>query len=423
MNDATEPNTVNSDDRLPLCADPIAAWLVHHGGDALESRELLDQLCLKLTERGMRLLRVVVGLPTLHPQIITRSLTWHRGRGIEQASRDHDVFQSASYLDSPVALIHQGAAAIRRRLGRPETELDFPILHELRAAGATDYLVLPLRFTRGRPSFVSWATDAPEGFSATQLRLLDDILPLLALRFEIEVRRTMLNDLLATYLGGEAARKVVAGAVRRGGGELVRAAIWYCDLRGFTRLADRTPPADMIALLDAYYDRVAAPVQERGGEVLKFIGDAMLAIFRCDKAGDGAACELALDAAVDALGRLRLLNQARARDRAPRLDIGIALHLGDVMYGNIGASDRLDFTVIGAAVNLAARLEAKCVDLGEPLLATSAFAASCAAGSLRSLGSHRLRDVRQPTQIFTVAGEAARAAVPKLKSDRRSARR
>ncbi len=423
MNDVTQPDTTDAATRSPLCADPIAAWLIEHGGNALESRDLLDQLCQQLMDRGLRLLRVVIGMPTLHPQILTRSLTWHRGRGVEEASRDHDIFQTAFYLASPVALIHQGAAAIRRRLGRPETELDFPILHELRAAGATDYLVLPLRFTRGRPSFVSWATDAPDGFAPAELRLLDDLMPLLAVRFEIEARRAMMHDLLATYLGADAARKVIAGAVRRGGGEMVRAAIWYCDLRGFTRLADRAPPAAMIALLDDYFDCVAAPVQERGGEVLKFIGDAMLAIFRCDAAGEEAACGLALDAAVDALKRLHVLNQGRALEGAPLLDIDIALHLGDVMYGNVGASNRLDFTVIGAAVNLVARLESQCAVLGQKLLATAAFAASCAAGSLRSLGPHRLRDVRQPVELFAAAGGAAEAPAPALKSDRRSARR
>jgi adenylate cyclase len=423
MNDASEPDTAEPGAKPPVSADPIAAWLIEHGGNAIESRELLDQLCQRLTDRGLRLLRVVIGLPTLHPQIVTRSLTWQRGRGVQEASRDHDVMQSPTYLESPVALIHQGAAAIRRRLGRPETELDFPILGELRAAGVTDYLILPLRFTRGRASFVSWATDAPEGFAQDELRLLDGLTPLLALRFEIESRRAMMNDLLATYLGAEAARKVIAGAVRRGSGELVRAAIWYCDLRGFTRMADRTPPAAMIALLDGYFDCVATPVQERGGEVLKFIGDGMLAIFRCQGASEDAACAKALAAAVEALSRLDALNQERARAAAPPLAIGIALHLGEVMYGNVGAANRLDFTVIGAAVNLVARLESRCAALGQNLLATRAFAQLCPGGSLVSLGSHRLRDVTEPVEIFTAAGRAADAAAPPIRSNRRSARR
>jgi adenylate cyclase len=344
---------------------------------------------------------VVIGMPTLHPQIVTRSLTWHRGRGIEETARDHDVFQSASYLDSPVALIHQGAAAVRRRLGRPETVLDFPILHELRAAGATDYLVLPLRFTRGRASFVSWATDAALGFAPAELRLLDDLLPLLAMRFEIEARRTMMNDLLATYLGVDAARKVMAGAVRRGGGEPIQAAIWYCDLRGFTALTTRLTPGELMALLDDYFDCVARPVQERGGEVLKFIGDAILAIFRLAPAGEGVACNAALEAAVDALRRVHLLNQGRALEGGTQIGIGIALHVGEVMYGNIGAQDRLDFTVIGAAVNEVTRVEDQCRHLGQPLLVTGAFAA-CGCSNLVSLGSHRLRDVREPVELFAL---------------------
>jgi adenylate cyclase len=381
---------------------------MEHGGDALAPVELFRELCERLADSGVPLFRASGALPTLHPQHFTRGLTWVRGEGASETAREHGLLQTAAYRDSPVFLIHQGAAAIRRRLDRPETVLDFPILHELKALGATDYVVLPLRFTRGRPSFISWATDRPGGFAAGELALLSDLMPLIALRFEIEAGRQMMRDLLATYLGANAAGKVLAGTVQRAQGEVIRAAVWFCDLRGFTAMADRMAPRDLIATLDDFLECMARPVQERGGEVLKFIGDGMLAIFRIEGADSAQACRTALAAAFEARERLHVLNQGRALEGGVPLRAGIALHLGEVVYGNIGAKDRLDFTVIGRAVNEVARIEASCAKLGRSLIASAAFAEGCCGfetcpARLVSLGPHVLRGVREPRELYGLA--------------------
>lgn len=359
----------------------------------------VDELCVRLMRDGMPLLRVAGGMPTLHPQHYVRAFVWTRDSGAVEVQRGYDIQNSAMYRDSPVALIHQGVAAIRRRLDVPEPQMDFPVLHEVKASGATDYLILPLRMTVGQASFFAWSTDRPGGFRNSELTLLHDIMPLIALRIEIIATRQMNEDVLTTYLGGNAARRVLSGTVRRGEGEKIRAAIWSSDLRGFTAMADRMSVHDLITTLDDYFECMAVPVQEAGGEVLKFIGDGVLAIFPCD-GDDAAACGKALDAALSAFDRLHELNQGRAIGGVPSLRIGIGLHLGDVIYGNIGAPDRLDFTVIGAAVNEVVRTEGMSKVLERPLIATAEFATAEQRKLLESLGSHALRGKREPTELF-----------------------
>ena len=196
--------------------DKVASWLADHGGNTTEAVRFFDELCQRLYASGIPLLRVACGLPALHPQVFAIGLEWTRGQGVKEAVRDHNVQQTRFYLASPVALIHQGAAAIRRRLDVPDAQLDFPILHDVKALGATDYLVLPLRFTRGRPTFMAWSSDRPGGFSEEELERLHDLMPLISLRLEVEATRRMTRDLLTTYLGRSAGELVLGGHVRRG---------------------------------------------------------------------------------------------------------------------------------------------------------------------------------------------------------------
>ncbi len=362
----------------------------------------VDELCARLLREGVPLQRVSGGIPTLHPQHFVRGFVWTRDGGAKEGARGHEVQRSAMYYDSPVAAIHEGVAAIRRRLDVPEPQMDYPILHEVKAAGGTDYLILPMRLSQGLPSFMAWATDRPGGFRNNELELLHDLMPLIALRFEIIATRQMTEDVLTTYLGQGAARQVLAGSVQRAAGESIRAAIWSSDLRGFTAMADRMSVHDLITTLDDYFECMAAPVQACGGEVLKFIGDGLLAIFRCDEDGDAEACGRALDAALLAFDRLHELNQGRAIGGEPNLRIGIGLHVGDAIFGNIGASDRLDFTVIGAAVNEVVRTESMCKTLERPLLSTADFARNEKRGLLESVGFHALRGKREATELFGV---------------------
>lgn len=414
--------------RLPSWPDsrilltPAARWLVEHDGKAMPLVELIEGFCRHLIEEGIPLFRLMTGLPSMHPQTYTRGFTWQRDVGVTMTERPHGVLKTAEYLNSPIAVIHQGVAAIRRQLELPETPMDFGILAELKEMGVTDYLILPMRFTQGpgligreegvNVSFMSFATDQPGGFRPEHLSYLMELMPVVALRLELEAARRMTRDLLTTYLGHGPAKRVLNGNVLRGQGYEVEAAIFLSDLRGFTAYSDRNAATEVVATLDRYFDAMAVPIQNHEGEVLKFIGDGLLAIFRVE---DGntleAACRRALTAAETAFAGLHELNQGRAIAGAPPLRVGIGLHVGKVVFGNIGARDRLDFTVIGRAVNEVARLEAQTKAVGRPLLASAAFANeintpdSLPEQRLQSVGFHALRGVRDPQELYGLPKE------------------
>jgi adenylate cyclase len=409
------------DSRLVLT--PAARWLVEHDGQALPVNELIEGFCRRLLEEDVQLFRFTIGLPSIHPLTLTRAFIWQRGQGVTMTERGHEVIQSDEYLKSPIAVIHQGAAAIRRQLELPDTPMDFGILPELKAAGVTDYLVLPMRFTQGpgmgrqgtggsrNVSFMSFATDRRGGFRPEELGYLMELMPVVALRMELEAARHMTRDLLTTYLGQSAAERVLTGEIRRGRGYEVDAAIWLSDLRGFTAFSDRNEAVEVVATLDRYFDAMVGPIQSHGGEVLKFIGDGVLAIFRVEEGNTlEGACRRALTAAENAFAGLHELNQGRAIAGAPPLKVGLGLHVGKVVFGNIGARDRLDFTVIGRAVNEVARVEAQTKAVDRPLLSSAAFAAAINLDArspyrLESIGFHALRGVREPQELFTMPAE------------------
>jgi adenylate cyclase len=380
---------------------PIAAWLAAHGGHGSDPGTLLAGLCERLVAAGVPLMRASAGVPTLHPRRLGRQFVWRRGQvGVSATSYGHGVERSSDYLDSPVRALHQGAGVLHRRLEGPAPQLDFPILKDLTEEGASDYVAMPLAFSSGRTGFISWVSDRPGGFGAEGLALLEGLLPLIALRLELEATHDMTQSLLETYLGGDAARRVLSGDVTRGRGKRIRAAILLSDLRDFTALSDRLPEERVIALLNDYFDIVTTQVEKHHGQVLKFIGDGLLAVFDVDGSNRGTACCQAVHAAIDAVRAMAAWN----RGRAERLRLGIALHLDDVLYGNIGAAGRLDFTVIGRAVNEAARIEQLCRRLDRQVLASASFARSCGCEPLVSLGRHRLRGVGKRQEIFTLPG-------------------
>lgn len=381
---------------------PVAAWLTDQGDRHMGTAEFFGELCDRLSAAGVPLSRASCGLFATHPQTFSRWLVWRREAGAQEISRPHGIEESDVYLDSPVALIHQGAAAIRRRLDVPDPQLDFPIVREMKDAGATDYVVMALRSMTGRSNYISWSTDRPGGFTTEQLAWIDDLLPLISLRLELDNAYFTARTLLAVYLGQGAGRRVLEGTVRRAQGEVIRAAIWYSDLRGFTVMAERVSPAELIETLGEYFDCMVNAVQEHGGEVLKFIGDGVLAIFPVGTGEARTACACSLDAAIDALARLVELNRRRAATGRDALRIGLALHVGDVIYGNIGAADRLDFTVIGSAVNLVCRVEPLCATLGRPVLVSETFVHCACSGELVSVGRHTLRGIAAPQELFTL---------------------
>ena len=293
---------------------------------------------------------------------------------------------------------------MRRRLTGPEAQLDFPILKDLAAEGASDYFAEVVRFgADGDPSYgtgigYSFATDRPEGFSEDDLVLLRAVLPAVSLAMMTHAGHRIASGLLGAYLGVDAGGRVHAGAVERGSVESVRAVLWFADIRGFTTIADTTPGLVVIELLDAIFETLTASLRPRGGQVLKFLGDGMLAIFPFV---DDESCSQALDAAAEAMDSLDRLNAARREAGKPIAAVDLALHLGEVLYGNVGAVDRLDFTVIGPAVNEVARIETLCEPLGRKVLISAELAAVVGdRRHLEPLGYHTLRGVRDPREIY-----------------------
>jgi class 3 adenylate cyclase len=294
---------------------------------------------------------------------------------------------------------------VRQRLDIDDPEFQFPILEELRANGGTDYVAMPLPFSDGQFQTMTLATDRPEGFSIGHLGRVFESIFALGRFYEVLTLRRNTTVLFDTYLGQRTRHQVLGGLTQRGDGEDIRAAILYCDLRDSTTLAGSLARESYLDLLNDFFERAAEPVLAQGGEVLKFIGDAVLAIFplegdQSDEEAMGDACRRAREAAQEIVARIAAV-PARADRPPPQCAIG--LHFGDVMYGNVGAPKRLDFTVIGTAANVAARLSAQCKELEQPLL-MSAEVARHAPENLHSLGLQQLRHVAQDLEVFVVAG-------------------
>ncbi len=377
-------------------------WLLREGRSQPGLAQLTGGLARELTEGGFPLMRAFIAKPTLHPQIASVAFRWSRqDPKVETFTRERDIWQSDTYLRSPMPVIIAGERYIRRRLTGPDLKLDFPILEDLIADGATDYVIFGMRRGDGKHmAVISMTTDRPQGFSDDEMLSFQSLLPLLSLTVEaLESKRTA-KSLLEIYLGADAGRRVLGGLIQRGESVTIAAAIWQCDLRDFTLMSNQLPRDEVLAILNDYFDAVTRPVLARGGEILKFIGDAVLAIFPMnDDLDRDEKCRTALAAAEEALEALRDVNELRASAGKPPLSIGIGLHAGSVSYGNIGAQTRLDFTVIGPAVNLAARITGLCRPLNQPLLASRAFASPCGS-KLKPLGRYALHGFDDPQEVF-----------------------
>jgi adenylate cyclase len=384
-------------------ANPLLDWVTREAWQATSAQELVERLALRLIAEGFPLWRLRLLIRTLHPQLFATGLTWRSdGDGVETSHPSHAMLESRAYLDSPYAPILRGEGGVRRRLEGLQPRLDYPVMQELHAAGATDYVAMPLRFSDGQINIITLVSRQAGGFSTAQLGLLYEILPVLSRLFEVFAQKDNAATLLGTYLGRRTGNEVLNGRIKRGDGRDIDAAIWLCDLRDSTALSEAMARDAYLASLNQFFDCMVEPIVEHGGEVLKYVGDAVLAIFPIEEPASPAhdACVRALAAAGDARARLEELNRARAERGEPALACGIGLHRGSLTYGNIGSAERLDFTIIGTAVNHVARLESLTKILHRPVLISAAFAASFG-GPLTSLGRHRLRGVAQPQEIFT----------------------
>ena len=393
-------------------ANPIVEWLLTEGWTVTDSAELIEMLAVRLGEEGIQVARMLLFVLSMHPQAVGVRITWQRETGRADVwSAPYKILQAAAYRGSPVAAVIGGSEQfVRQRLDVPAPSLDYPILKELSRDGATDYVAAPVRFSNGTVNAITFTTDRPGGFTDLQLDRLKETVTVLARLLETQTTRRTSEILLRTYLGQRTGEQVLKGHVKRGDGEDIHAAIWFCDLRGSTVMADSMSRASFLKILNDFFDCTAGAVLDHGGEVLRFIGDAVLAIFPIGAPGqcDGrrccdteAACHAALTAAKDAQGRMAKLNQTRKREGERPLGFGLALHMGDVTYGNIGVAERLEFTVIGAAANEAARLEGLCKTLDRSVLISGEFK-RCFPGELVSLGLHTLRGVRSSQEVFAL---------------------
>lgn len=381
-----------------LNIQPVVDWLIEGARPSRLPRDVLLDTCRRTVAAGLPLYRVGVFVRTLHPNMLGRAFIWQADKGaVEMTEAANDLLESEAFLKSPIRVVFAEHVEVRRRLADPACPMDFPILEDLRREGATDFVAAPLRFVNGEVHAASFATRRAGGFRDEELAALRRLLAPFTRMVEIYGNMQKARNILDAYLGASAGEKVLAGQIKRGDAQDINAVIWFCDLRDSTPLANSMTRREFLALLNDYFECVLGPVLEHKGEVLRFIGDAALAIFPVGER-PAQACAKALAAAREALARMENLNKNRARP----LRCGIGLHLGELTYGNIGTPTRIEFTVVGAAANEAARIEALCKVLDVDLL-VSERVARVLPEEWRSLGSHTLRGVGDKMELFTLA--------------------
>lgn len=406
-----EANLALFGDQTGWALAPVIAWLVTEGRRVAEPTQLIDELCARLVGAAAPLWRMRLYFQTLHPQVAACAFTWTRKQGSTNLCVPHNIADSDISIGSPIQQVYTTGRSVRHRLDRLDPEQNHPVLQDLAAADSTDYVVMPLVLSTGQINAFIVATDSPGGFSEADIAKFEALVNFLAPIFEVIMTRRIARTLLDTYVGRRTGSKVLDGLIKRGDGETINAALWFSDLRDFTRLTETLPSDRLLAMLNAYFEFVTTAVTTRGGEVLRFIGDAMLIVFPAERdSTTKAACAAALDAALDAFNNRAALNQQRRRAGEPPIRFGVGLHVGEVIYGNVGAPDRLDFTVMGPAVNRTARLEGLTKEVGVPLLLSADFAAQVDR-PVRSLGLHKIRGVTELQEVFALADVPENATV------------
>jgi adenylate cyclase len=337
-------------------------------------------------------------------------LSWQPDTGVSTGAAGFELLDADNFLNSPVVHVYNTGVALRRRLAAADCPCDFPILDEFRAQGLTDYLASPLHFTNGEIHVATWATRQPGGFTETQFAGIESVVAPLARLTEVYALRRTAGNLLDAYVGREAGERILAGRIRRGDSEAIHAVIWLSDMRGFTALSDTLPPPTLIRLLNQYFDCQVAAIGAHGGEVLKFMGDGLLAIFALGGNGEDAAvrCRAALAAGREVQAKIAGSDTLAALAGGAPPGFGLALHLGEVLYGNVGGGGRLDFTCIGPAVNLAARIEKLTGETGRAILASADFARYCGLRELVAVGEFSLRGFAARQSVFGLADEIER---------------
>ena len=387
----------------------LTAWITEAGLASHDEISTLTGFCERAVAFGLPLARAIILADTLHPMYQGRAFRWNRDKETavltEYGRTEEDL---GRWMRSPFFYLEESGETIIRRRLTSESQGEFSIFPELVATGMTDYVAIVNRFateaTIGNMDGVysSWATDDRAGFSDTDIADIRRVTPLLALTVKAESLTRIAETLVETYLGRDAGRRVLAGRISRGVAEPIDAAIWFSDLRGYTRIADRANPAEIIPLLNQYADAVISAIHENSGDVLKLMGDGVLAIFTAPDRS--RACRAALAAAEDAPRRVTDLNKRRSAAGLGTTELYLGLHVGEVFYGNVGSKERLDFTIVGPAVNEVSRIAAMCRSIDQPLLVSSAFAAALGESRSRlvSVGRYALRGVARPQELYTL---------------------
>ncbi|MFO1172670.1 MAG: adenylate/guanylate cyclase domain-containing protein [Hyphomicrobiaceae bacterium] len=384
--------TASSD--VILAASRVRDWIVEEGVHVADLGGFLDQLCERIRTGGVAIERATLGFEVLHAERIRMSREWQLGRA--QTERTLPLGMEARYDSSPFALAYRTNDWVVLDLGSTGDE-QFPVVRDLKSMGFTGYVAIPVPFTDGSENSVSFATRQARGFGEADLAFLARVVPVLAVALEIRRTRMQMDDLLRTYVGEEPKRLVLSGNVHRSDVIRISAAIMFSDIRGFTSLSTRLNDEESVALLNAYFDCFVPEIEARGGEVLKYVGDGILAIFRDQEAATAKAAAATLAAAQAGLSRAAQLSAEKRLGRA--LKVGVSLHHGTVAYGNIGSGSRLDFTVVGRDVNLTSRIQKANKRLDEPLLMSEPFARHIAPMPVE-IGSFKLSGIAEPQKLY-----------------------
>ena len=391
----------------------LAAWITEAGLAGLSEAATLTGFCERAFAIGLPVARANVVIDTLHPIYEGRAFIWKREKKetvLTEFGRSDELLDL--WERSPFYRLElTGESLLRRRLSA-ENDAEFSIFADLRAEGMTDYLAITNRFAAegiiGEMDCVysSWATDAQQGFRDSDVGDLSRLMPLFALTLKSASLTRIAGTLVETYLGRDAGRKVLGGRIGRGVADRIEAVLWFSDLRNYTRISDSADPEQIIPLLNEYAGAILSAIHGHDGDVLKLIGDGTLAIFTA--ADRASACHAALTAALEARRAVALVNERRIAANLPTTDMYLGLHVGEVFYGNIGSEERLDFTVVGPAVNEVSRIASMCRSLDQPVLVSSTFASAIGEPKrlLVSVGRYALRGVERPQSLFTVDRES-----------------
>lgn len=382
----------------------VEDWLLKKGRLISDALVFVEELCLRINQAGIPIARIRIGFKTIHPQMDVWAYTWTKSEGqARHWGGEHGIRTSASYFGSPAEWVHKNHATFRRELNHLDPQTDHDILFEQAKAGFTDYVMMPLDFSDKSAAIISFVTANEQGFSDLQITALERLIGFIGPIIEVHATRKIAITLLDTYVGHRSGERVMNGQIQRGDGERIEAALWFSDLRNYTGLSEDHEQEVVFELLNDYFQTISDVVGKHGGEILKFIGDAVLVIFPVDENVDAkAACDAALKAAQESFRQFNQQNLERRKSEKPEIKFGIGLHFGHVIFGNVGARDRLDFTVMGPAVNLTARLEEMTKQSDHALLLSGKFTSNLQQKSTY-IGDFNLKGIGGKQKIYALA--------------------